>query len=89
MRPKRLASDEKAQGEESSNPTPRLPPEEVLDALPERVRDSVVEAAWFSGPLPPPTMYGEYERTLPGSAERILVMAEKEQDHRIEWERVG
>ncbi len=32
-------------------------------------------------------VYGEYERTSPGSAERILVMAGKEQDHRIEWER--
>ena len=87
MRPKRLASDKGARGEEASNPASRLPPEEVLNALPERVRVSVIEAASFSGPLPPPTMYGEYERTLPGSAERILVMAEKEQDHRIEWER--
>ena len=31
-------------------------------------------------------MYNEYERALPGSAERILVMAEKEQNHRIAWE---
>ena len=31
-------------------------------------------------------MYREYENALPGSAERILVMAEKEQDHRIAWE---
>ena len=28
-------------------------------------------------------MYREYENALPGSAERILMMAEKEQDHRI------
>lgn len=31
-------------------------------------------------------MYREYESALPGSAERILAMAEKEQNHRITWE---
>lgn len=31
-------------------------------------------------------MYREYESVLAGSAERILAMAEKEQDHRITWE---
>lgn len=40
----------------------------------------------FSGPLPPPSMYGEYEGVLKGSADRIFKMAEKEQDHRIKWE---
>lgn len=36
----------------------------------------------FSGPLPPPKILEQYERVLPGSAERILKMAEKEQGHR-------
>ena len=31
-------------------------------------------------------MYKGYEEVLPGSAERILTMAEKEQEHRITWE---
>ena len=31
-------------------------------------------------------MYGEYERVLSGSANRILSMAEKEQSHRISTE---
>lgn len=31
-------------------------------------------------------MYRGYNEVLPGSAERILRMAEKEQDHRIGWE---
>lgn len=35
-----------------------------------------------SGPLPSPEMYAEYESAHPGSAERILQMAEKEQAHR-------
>ena len=63
-----------------------LPPKEILDKLPENVRTSIVEAASFSGPLPPPSMFREYDSILPGSAERILAMAEKEQDHRTTWE---
>ena len=63
-----------------------LPSPEVLETLPENARIAVVEAAALSGPPPPPIMYGEYDNVLSGSAERILRMAEKEQDHRIEWE---
>lgn len=80
-----------------SNPTPpettapvsaanKLPPKEVLDKLPDNVRIALIESASFSGPLPPPSMFGEYDRVLSGSAERILRMAEKEQDHRTKWE---
>lgn len=64
----------------------KLPSKEVLERLPESVRISVSEAAAFSGPLPPPSMYAGYNEVLPGSAERILSMAEKEQEHRINWE---
>ena len=35
----------------------------------------LVEVAW-QGPLPPPQQLGEYERIIPGSALRILAMAE-------------
>ena len=31
-------------------------------------------------------MYGEYDRVLPGSANRILTMAEREQAHRVSIE---
>ena len=61
-------------------------PKEVFERLPEEVRVSVMEAATFSGPLPPPSLYGQYERVLEGSAERILAMAEREQQHRTAWE---
>ena len=40
----------------------------------------------YSGPLPHPRHLEHFERTLPGSAERILTMAEKEQRHRHGWE---
>ena len=31
-------------------------------------------------------MFKEYEEALPGAADRILGMAEKEQEHRQQWE---
>lgn len=46
----------------------------------------MVEAASFTGPLPPPSMYRGYEEVNPGSADRILRMAENEQEHRTTWE---
>ena len=47
----------------------------------------MVEAASFTGPLPPPSMFRGYEEANPGSADRILRMAESEQEHRTTWER--
>jgi uncharacterized membrane protein len=40
----------------------------------------------FSGPLPPPEILKGYEDVLPGSAERIIRMTEKQQAHRIQIE---
>ena len=88
--------DEEKPGEKPPTRAAAPSPQEVSDKLkgaldklpelPEHVRVSVAEAMSFVGPLPPPTMYREYENALAGSAERILVMAEKEQNHRIAWE---
>ena len=39
----------------------------------------IVQSAMYSGPLPPPQMLREYENILPGMANRIMSMAEKEQ----------
>lgn len=36
----------------------------------------------FLGPLPPPETLAQYEQVLPGSAERIMVMAENQAEHR-------
>ena len=38
----------------------------------------------FSGPVPPPEVLEKYEQIQPGFAERLLKMAEKEQESRIE-----
>lgn len=37
---------------------------------------------FHSGPLPPPDDLAEYDRVLPGAAERIFQLAEREQAHR-------
>lgn len=36
----------------------------------------------FSGPLPPPEILKKYDEILPGAAERIIKMAEKQAEHR-------
>jgi uncharacterized membrane protein len=37
----------------------------------------------YSGPLPTSTELAGYEKALPGTAERLLVMAEKQAEHRM------
>ena len=36
----------------------------------------------YVGPLPPASEFSKYEQALPGTAERILSIAEKEVEHR-------
>lgn len=36
----------------------------------------------YSGPLPPASEYAKYEQVHPGSADRILIMAEDQSHHR-------
>ncbi|MBU1701432.1 MAG: DUF2335 domain-containing protein [Candidatus Eisenbacteria bacterium] len=36
----------------------------------------------FTGPIPPPEMLADYEKLLPGAADRILGMAEEQSRHR-------
>jgi uncharacterized membrane protein len=50
------------------------------ELFPSQIR--VSEASRFSGPLPPPALLAEYEQVLPGLADRIARMAEKEGDSR-------
>lgn len=40
----------------------------------------------FRGPLPPPHILRGYEEVVPGAAERILAMAEKQSHHRLSLE---
>jgi len=42
---------------------------------------SAIQASVFQGPLPPPDALRAYEDIVPGGAERILAMAERQQKH--------
>lgn len=57
---------------------------EVLNSLPKEKRMVIMKAMVHSGPLPHPDLLNGYEKTLPGAADRILIMTEKEQAHRHE-----
>lgn len=45
-----------------------------------------ITASVYSGPLPDPESFGKYDKVLPGAAERILSLTEKEQEHRHHME---
>jgi len=46
----------------------------------------VAQAKFYSGLIPPPDSMEQYEKILPGSADRILTMTEKQEAHRIKME---
>ena len=52
------------------------------------VREEILSAQ-YSGPLPLPSSFREYDKVLPGSADRILKMAENEQNGRREWDKAA
>ena len=81
-------SDAAEQAEELLEAFPEL--KAKLGALPEEEQKDFLRAVsiqHFQGPLPPPFILKDYEEILPGSADRILNMSERQQQHRIELER--
>lgn len=68
-----------------------LPPEHPAlrqgDDVPSESSQMKIESASWLGPLPPPGALRLFEDVVPGSAERILAMAERQADHRIQMER--
>lgn len=84
---------EKAQ-EVLSKPAADTKPEASLqvDAEMEEQREQVRQVVTsvmseFSGPLPPPSIMKGYEDIVPGSADRILSMAENQAKHRQSMEK--
>jgi len=68
------------------------PVDTILNSVPEGKKEIVRQALLtisetsYSGPIPPPSSFAQYENILPGSADRILTLAEKQSHHRIEIE---
>jgi uncharacterized membrane protein len=42
----------------------------------------VRQEAYFSGPIPPPSVLAQYNDVLPNGADRIMTMAERQSQHR-------
>ena len=59
--------------------------EEAVENETKKVIAEVIQGE-FSGPIPPPSIIEGYERVLPGSADRIITMAEKQSEHRQKME---
>src|SRR5438093_9488764 len=51
------------------------------------IRAELWAEASFSGPLPHPDIVAKFEQVIPGAAERLLRMAEKQSNHRQSLER--
>jgi uncharacterized membrane protein len=47
-----------------------------------QVRQIQAEQRFLSGPLPPPEALEKYNQVLPGLAERIVALTERQSDHR-------
>lgn len=56
---------------------------------PKHVQGFSIQKIERSGPLPEPTDFETYEHVLPGAADRILSLTEKQQDHKIKIESRG
>lgn len=50
-------------------------------------RLAIQKSEIYSGPLPHPDIMEKYESILPGAADRIINMAEKQSDHRMSCEK--
>jgi len=70
-------------GSPSTNPNLLTPQEELLARA---VQSFSVRGEHFSGPLPPPEVLAKYNEVYPGLAERIMVMAETQSQHRQRME---
>lgn len=78
-------------------------PEAALEVIPAPLREALSQpgvspqllsmtlaafTASYAGPLPPADQIRAYEEVIPGSGERIIAMAERQQEHRHSLERV-
>jgi uncharacterized membrane protein len=49
---------------------------------PASIQQTRLQAEFFSGPVPPPSLLAKYNEAIPDGAERILAMAERQSKHR-------
>lgn len=66
-----------------SNKLPKSSSAQQVAHRSQSIEFTKTETSLFIGPLPAPEILEKYEQIHPGLAERILMMAEKEQDARL------
>ena len=66
---------------------------EYIEYIPEEKREAFIRELTrvqlqyhYSGPIPHPNMFRDYERIMPGSGDRILALVEKRQEHSIKMQ---
>lgn len=72
-----------------STPPPSDLPEFIPEDIKEEIISRIVLQEQYSGPLAHPRIVAGYEQHLPGSADRILTLAEEQQSHRMQQENRG
>lgn len=65
----------------------KLPREQQSRAI-EQLSVQLSMRSQYSGPIPPPKFLSQFEEIVPGSAERILAMAERQSAHRQSLESI-
>ncbi len=93
MPPRRESPPESSRSDDQSGtPASRDKLQELIDGLPEEKKVELVKVlqvtssteTTFSGPLPRPEDFEKYNQIQPGAADRILALAEKEQQIRAD-----
>lgn len=76
-------------------PLEQLPQDalDIVNSVPERMKREVALAFFslksHSGPLPSPETLAGYENAQSGAADRVITMAEKQQNHRMDLEKIA
>lgn len=61
---------------------------EVVPSVVEKITAVIRRSEFYTGPTPPPKYMREYEKIVPGSANRFIVLVEDEQEHRHNIEKI-
>lgn len=90
IKPQKSLDNNQDENNTSLAPDPDAEVIKILDELPKQKKDTLIRALsyrkTYSGPLPAPEDFMKYKDVLSDAPERILKMAEKQTDHRIESE---
>jgi uncharacterized membrane protein len=68
----------------SFRPQSQRPVHQSMPQQPQAAQQIAIQGQFYAGPLPPAQELAAYDQISAGFANRILTMAEKEQDHRHE-----